>query len=50
MNSIRQWVFAPEFDSEDVEALRQTVDGLASGRRLKTGWQWRAKSGSAHCD
>jgi hypothetical protein len=24
------WVFAPEFDGGGVEALRQTVDGLAS--------------------
>ena len=25
---LRVWIFAPEFDGEGVEALRQTVDGL----------------------
>jgi hypothetical protein len=34
---LRMWVFAPEFDGDGVEALRQTVDGLASRGRLKTG-------------
>ena len=27
---LRVWVFAPEFDGDGVEALRQTVEGLAS--------------------
>jgi hypothetical protein len=27
---LRVWISGPEFDGEDVESLRQTVDGLAS--------------------
>ena len=32
---LRVWIFAPEFDSEGVEALRQTVDGLASREAIE---------------
>jgi hypothetical protein len=29
------WIFAPEFDGDGIEALRQTVDGLASREASK---------------
>jgi hypothetical protein len=32
---LRVWVFAPEFDGNGVEALRQTVDGLASREAIE---------------
>jgi hypothetical protein len=32
---LRLWVFAPEFDGHGVEALRQTVDGLASREAIE---------------
>jgi hypothetical protein len=32
---LRVWVFAPEFDGNGVEALRQTVDGLASAEAIE---------------
>jgi hypothetical protein len=32
---LRVWVFAPEFDGDGVEALRQTVDGLASREAIE---------------
>jgi len=32
---LRVWIFAPEFDSEGVEALRQTVDGLTSREAIE---------------
>jgi hypothetical protein len=32
---LRVWVFAPEFDGDGVEALRQTVDGLDSREAIE---------------
>jgi hypothetical protein len=32
---LRVWIFAPEFDGDGVEALRQTVDGLASREAIE---------------
>jgi hypothetical protein len=32
---LRVWVFAPEFDGDGVEPLRQTVDGLASREAIE---------------
>ena len=32
---LRVWVSAPEFDGDGVEALRQTVDGLASREAIE---------------
>jgi hypothetical protein len=32
---LRLWVFAPEFDGDGVEALRQAVDGLASREAIE---------------
>jgi hypothetical protein len=32
---LRVWIFAPEFDGDGIEALRQTVDGLASRKAIK---------------
>jgi hypothetical protein len=32
---LRVWIFAPEFDGEGVEALRQMVDGLASREAIE---------------
>jgi hypothetical protein len=32
---LRVWVFAPEFDGDGVEALRQTVDRLASREAIE---------------
>ena len=32
---LRVWVFAPEFDGNGVEALRQTVDELASREAIE---------------
>jgi hypothetical protein len=32
---LRVWVFAPEFDGDGVEALRQTVDGLANRQAIE---------------
>ena len=32
---LRVWIFAPEFDGEGVEALRQTVDRLASREAIE---------------
>jgi hypothetical protein len=32
---LRVWVFAPELDGDSVEALRQTVDGLASRKAIE---------------
>jgi hypothetical protein len=32
---LRLWVFAPDFDDDGVEALRQTVDGLASREAIE---------------
>jgi hypothetical protein len=33
------WIFAPEFDDDGVEALRQAVDGLASREAIE---EWLA--------
>ena len=41
---LRVWIFAPEFDGEGVEALRQTVDGLASREAIE---DWRATARKA---
>jgi hypothetical protein len=32
---LRVWIFAPEFDGDGIEALRQTVDGLASREAIE---------------
>jgi hypothetical protein len=32
---LRVWIFAPEFDGEGVDALRRTVDGLASREAIE---------------
>ena len=29
------WIFAPEFDGEDIKSLRQKVDGLASREAIE---------------
>jgi hypothetical protein len=36
---LRVWIFAPEFDGEGVEKLRQAVDGLASREAIE---EWLA--------
>ena len=36
---LRVWIFAPEFDDDGVEALRQAVDGLASREAIE---EWLA--------
>jgi hypothetical protein len=32
---LRVWIFAPAFDDEGVEALRQSVDGLTSRKAIE---------------
>jgi hypothetical protein len=32
---LRVWIFAPEFEGDGVEALRETVDGLASREAIE---------------
>jgi hypothetical protein len=36
---LRVWIFAPEFDDDGVEELRQAVDGLASREAIE---EWLA--------
>ena len=47
---LRVWVFSPEFDGDGVEALRQTVDGLASREAIERWLATARKEWVTHCD